>query len=131
MIDDRPRGDGRLLRRGRTAPRRDGASLIKDRFRRATRHGGAPYAFAVLHQVIVLLEVIQDLADLIGLRVKATHHLAFLRQLVLTLLQGKHVQQLRICTLAEILPGRRDFGADRSTPGGPPLGAHPQMITLK
>lgn len=93
MIDRRP--GGRILR-GLATPRGSRGSLIKNRFRYATRSGGAPYTFAVLHQMIILLEVVKDLADLIGLRVKTTHHLALLCQLMLTLLQGKHIQKRRI-----------------------------------
>lgn len=93
MVDGRP--GGRALRR-RATPRGSGTSLIKDRFRHATRGGGASYALAVLHQVIALLETVKELADLIGPRVETAHHLALLCQLVFTLLQGKHVQKQRI-----------------------------------
>lgn len=83
MIDRRP--GGRILR-GWATPRGSGARLIKNRFRYATRGGGASYTFAFLHEVIILLEVVKDLADLIGLRVKTAYHLALLCQLMLTLL---------------------------------------------
>lgn len=84
-----------LRRRDQATPRRGRASLREDRLRQATGGGGAAHVLAVLHQMIVLLEVVEDLADLIGLRVKAAHHLALLCQLMLTLLQGKHVGKRR------------------------------------
>lgn len=101
MIDRRP---GRRVRALRTTPRRGGVSLIRNRFRRAARSGRASHVLAVLHQVIVLLEVVKNLADLIGLRVQPAHHLALLCQLMLTLLQGKHVEKRRIVFPRRNLP---------------------------
>lgn len=104
MIDRRP--SNRILRGWRIPSRGNGTSLIKDRFGHAARSGWASYPFAVLHQMIILLEVVKDLADLIGLRVKATHHLALLCQFMLTLLR-KHVEKRRIYVYIEILSERR------------------------
>lgn len=110
MIDHRP--GGRILRGWATTPRGNGVSLIKNRFRYATRSDGAPYTFAILHQMIILLEIVKDLADLISLRVKTTHHLALLCQFMLTLLQGKYVQKRRIYVefTPKSSPKRKDTG---------------------
>lgn len=107
MIDRRP--SGRIFH-GWTPSRNSGASFIKNRFRYTTWGGRASYTFAVLHQMIILLEVVKDLADLIGLRVKTAHHLPFLCQLMLTLLQWKYVQKRKIYVLAKILSDRKDSG---------------------
>lgn len=111
MIDRR---SGRRVRDLlRTTPRRRRASLMKDRFRRAARSARAPQALTVLHQMIVLLEVVKDLADLIGLRVQPTHHLALLCQLMLTLLQGKHVEKRRIFLRRNLSGEGKDHGEIR------------------
>jgi len=113
MVDHRP--CGRTLR-DRATPRRDRASLNEDRSRNATRRGGTPHALAILHQVIVLLEVVEDLADLIGLRVQPAHHLALLCQLMLTLLQGKYVQKPSTCSPSESSPDRRRLRRNSKAP---------------
>lgn len=105
MINRRP--SGRIIR-GWAPSRKRGASLIKNRFRYTTWSGRASYTFAVLHQMIILLEVVKNLANLIGLRVKTAHHFAFLCQLMLTLLQGKYVQKRKIYVFAKILSDRKD-----------------------